>query len=84
MSTRGLTPEALARVDEARRVGKDVTFHVSKVKERRWNWILTMRYVAEDPVTRERTLHKVFLQTSQTRDPLEAMREYLETKVHNS
>jgi hypothetical protein len=75
-----LIPSARRSIEQAHQAGRELTFHVSKVKERRWNWILTMRYIATDPATGEAMLRKVFLQTSKDRESLEVLREYLEDK----
>ncbi len=83
MSPPELLPGARRWIDEARREGRELTFHVTKVKEHRWNWILSLRYVTRDPATGERTLHKVLLQTSKDRETLEALREHLEAQKND-
>ena len=82
MSLPELRPGAHQLIASAQREGRELTFHVTKVKERRWNWILTMRYIVTDPVTGEQTINKVFLQTSKERETLEALREHLEAQQH--
>ncbi len=79
-----LNRQAQERIDQALGEGKRVSFHVTKVKERRWNWILTMRYMSRDPGTGEETPIKVFLQTSKDRESLELIREHLESRVKSS
>ena len=58
-----------------------MTFHVTRTKARRWNWLLTMRYTSQDQTTGQRTLIKVFLRTSKDRETLELLREQLEGHV---
>lgn len=70
-------------LNRAQSEGFPVTFHVSKVKSRRWNWVLTMRYMESDPVTGKSYPEKAVLGTSKTREPLDALKERLET-THGS
>ncbi len=78
-----LNRQAQERIDQALREGSRVTFHVTKVKARRWNWILTMRYASLNSATGEETLKKVFLQNSKDREHLELIREHLESRVQS-
>jgi hypothetical protein len=76
-----LTLSARKKVEEILREGHHVTFHVTRTKARRWNWLLTMRYTSQDQTTGQRTLIKVFLRTSKDRETLELLREQLEGHV---
>ena len=40
-------------IETARQSKKGISFHVSKVDRRRWNWVLTVRYHEYDPTTGE-------------------------------
>ena len=83
MALLALNLRAQERIDQALREGRRVTFHVTKVKKRRWNWILTMRYASVDPTTGQETISKVFLQTSKDRESLESIREHLESRMQS-
>jgi hypothetical protein len=74
-------PVRFPAVEQVRDDGHHVTFHVTKVNRRRWNWVLTMRYVTNDPVTDQERLHKVLLRTGTTREPLDALCAHLEAQA---
>ncbi len=74
---RGFYSGARQLLDEVRQKGYPHSFKVTKVKEHRWNWILTMRYVVVDSTTGQQTVHRAALTNDKAREPLEAIREYL-------
>lgn len=65
-------------VEIARQTGKGVAFQVSKVDRRRWNWELSVRYFATDPVTGQCYPAKTVLRAGNNREALETMRSDLE------
>jgi hypothetical protein len=67
-----------AAIEQARREGRDVTFRISKVSARRWNWVLKVHFVRTDPAAGQDYEEQILLRTSDERDVLERLREQLE------
>lgn len=68
-------------VERARHEELPVTFHISKVKKRRWDWELNVRYTEADPVSGQLYPQRSFLYASKSRDELVALKERLEASM---